>query len=181
MITIIIPTVDKTTQRDAIRSVEEQTSNSWKIILGGDGFMPEFRSEDGRIEVVEVPRQGEAGLMRNYLGQMVDTEWVGFLDDDDELDKRYVEIFEKSNEDCDVMIFNMLNYGEVLPPLGNRDIQHGRVGISFAMKTEVFKDYPFDGHGASEDYRMLYNLKNNGLRIKFLDFVGYYVRPWLRS
>jgi len=174
-----MPTIDKGQQREAIATVENQTSGLWNLVVGGDGYLPAFTSEDDRIGVVEIPRKGEAGLVRNAISEYVNTEWIGFLDDDDELLPTYVETWER-NQDCDCMVFQMDNYGQLLPPTGTREAQFGFIGISFAVKISVFKNHPFDGQGQGEDYRFVYTLQNAGYNVRFLDTLGYLVRPYLK-
>jgi glycosyltransferase involved in cell wall biosynthesis len=179
MIGLIVPTISKTTLPGAIQSLYNQSNPDWKVIVCGDSHIPDYQFLDDRVKIVGIQRKAEAGLVRNYGAHLLDTEWVGFLDDDDELYPEYVQTFYDNQKDTDVLIYKMINYGSIIPdqPI----IRHGLVGISFALKREIFLDHPFDGQGAGEDYRLLYTLEKLGYKIKFLDYVGYHVRKYLED
>jgi glycosyltransferase involved in cell wall biosynthesis len=134
-------------------------------------------------EVEKDKHKTGAGKSRNRAVSRIKTEWVGFLDDDDEATPDYEERFRevlKDNPDADCIIFRMkFPDGRILPkvPL----VEWGNVGIAFAVKTELIKKYPFvkgsDGFRLNEDYLALKKLKENGAKIVFCPYVTYIVKP----
>lgn len=192
-ITFIIPTINRDSLSSAINSIKNQTSSNWKIIVAGDGFVPmELKQEnaDNRILFIASPRKQSAGEVRNWASKFVMTEWVGFLDDDDELYPEYVSKWNELKNLSDVIIFKMENYGDLVPhEAGNRfleasEIKYGNIGISFCMKTECFKLCKFDNEqltGSGEDYRMIDELYKNNYSIYFSDYIGYHVRKYLKD
>jgi len=78
--TVVIPTVSTRVEmrQRAIASAEAQTEDVEVIVVEDDKFTGSFR-------------QGGAAETRNLGLQMVETEWVTFLDDDDELYPQHVE------------------------------------------------------------------------------------------
>jgi len=91
-ITILMPSISKGQLLDAIATVQNQTNPNWKLLVGGDGHIPLVEIDDPRIDVIGIPATREAGLMRNKLSRLASTEWIGFLDDDDELHPDYVRV-----------------------------------------------------------------------------------------
>ena len=106
------------------------------------------------------------------------TEWVGFLDDDDTLDHRYHEWLNEECKDYDMLIFNMARpEGLILPGHTNVDeLVYNWVGISFALKTEIAKRFPFKNM-ISEDWDLIQRIKEAGFKIKISQHVAYYIRP----
>ena len=169
MFTFIVPTINRSTLNYAVESVINQSITEWKAIVCGDGIMPPS-FEDNRILSVMTER-GDATKTREAALQYVDTEWVAFLDDDDWVAPNYLEIFYKYIESSDVIISQMMNYGTPIPQLNW--IQHGQVGISFALRTDVWRvnkmpDPP------SEDYKFLHLLEMKNYRISYTNNCGYF-------
>lgn len=102
MITFIIPSINRPTLQRTIDSLLNQTSPNWRAIVVFDG-VDGITFEDERIIVLRInktglegPKNGQSGLVRNEGIKLVKTDWIGFLDDDDSLDKNYVKtLFEK--------------------------------------------------------------------------------------
>ena len=88
MITFIIPSIGRDTLINSIQSIQNQTNENWKLIVIFDGVKSTLDFQDDKIKVFEIEKTGEctnnAGNVRNYGMQYVDTEWIAFLDDDDE-------------------------------------------------------------------------------------------------
>ena len=185
MITIVVPTISKGPLRDSLQTVQDQSVGDWKLYVFGDGHIPTIYHEDEslwqdeRIVFGGFPRTADPGLMRNKICRLVTTEWVGFLDDDDELNVDYVSMWQQNKDECDVLIYQMDNYGSLLPETGRHSLEFGHVGISFAVKTQLVVEHKFDANGNGEDYRFLQKMQDLGYTIKFLDWCGYYVRPYL--
>ncbi len=123
-----------------------------------------------------------AGATRNKAIQNALTEWVGFLDDDDVLDPHYHEWLNEEWSGYDVVIFKMkIGPQEVIPQTNEvENLKLGGVGISFALKTELAKRFPFITEDREsvlhEDWEMIKTLREKGYRVKISERVAYYVR-----
>jgi glycosyltransferase involved in cell wall biosynthesis len=92
MITFIIPTINRHTLSRTIDCLINQTNPNWKAIVVFDGVKCE-KYLDPRIKSLSIEKMGKqnfAGLVRNQAINMVDTEWIGFVDDDDTISYDYV-------------------------------------------------------------------------------------------
>lgn len=158
MITFIIPSINNTLQR-SVDSLINQTDDDWKCIIVYDGVKGK-KFQDSRIKPlfiektgIEGKNNGEAGLVRNVGIMKCDTEWIGFLDDDDTLDKDYVKTLKDKYLDYDVVIWRMLyKDGRVIPRFGNNKLVFGNVGISYCYKN---KGLLFDENRTGEDLDFL--------------------------
>jgi hypothetical protein len=70
----------------------------------------------------------------------------------------------------------MLNYGFPIPP--GEFIEHGQVGISFAVKRDVLLANPFPPP-PSEDFKFLHMVQERGFKITYTNTCGYIVRKFL--
>ena len=177
MFTFIIPSIRKDTLEYAVESVLGQNYQDWRAIVCGDGvYVPPF--EDDRILTIIAPRRALASATRLYAAKYVDTEWIVFLDDDDWVAPNYLETFLPLVDTSDVIISQMMNYGTVMP--AGHDIIHGNVGISFAVRTDVFlkEGMPED---PSEDYKFLAHMRAQQYRINYTLQCGYFVRKFLND
>lgn len=160
MLTIIIPTLMRPSLNRAIKSVEDQTIRTNYIVIG------------------DVDRIGP-GLTRNVAINSVRTNWVGFLDDDDYLDEHYHEWLQKEKDGYDMVIFRMQNSPlkeEAVPKSTEPDdLKFNEVGISFAMRTDVAKLFPFSEIVPGEDFELIMRVKQAGYRLKISDKVAYYI------
>lgn len=181
-ITFIIPTIGRETLSNSIKSIEDQTSNNWKIIIIFDGIEPTIHTSNSKIQIIKSDKKGKdensAGNVRNYGMSFCTTKWIAFLDDDDVISNNYVETFNneiKEYPNIDVIIFRMCRNNIILPILDTDSFYEGFVGISFAIKTEIFKN----GHkfipSKIEDFKYLELLKNNNYKIMISPYVKYYV------
>ncbi len=183
-ITFIIPTIGRETLKRTVDSLMNQTISDWNAIIIFDGMKANCDFNDRRILVKEIDKLGlnanSAGLVRNYGMQFVETEWIAFVDDDDTLSIDYVETFMKeieSNGDIDVIIFRMRREDRIIPKLDTDNFYLCDVGISFAIKQQIYEDgYQFTPDGA-EDFLYLDSIrKSNKYTIMISPFVKYYVR-----
>ena len=88
-VTVLLPTYNR---RDylprAIDSIVRQTFPDWRLIVLNDGgedvadIVAGFK--DPRIEYVNLPHKGKAGVLNTAL-KMVESEYVSYMDDDDEV------------------------------------------------------------------------------------------------
>jgi len=179
-ITFIIPTIGRITLLDAINSLIEQDDPNWKAIIIFDGIEKNIEINDDRIIIVEIDKQNNAGLVRNIGFQYVkDSEWIGFLDDDDYLSNNYISRLKEEiniNNTIEVCIFRMSYPNKfILPMATDRNIIRNRVGISFAIKKYIsesifFKDSYY------EDFYYLKELQMKKYKILISSYVCYFIR-----
>ena len=179
-VTFIIPTIGRETLKNTLQSLKNQTHTNWKAIVIFDGIKPNIEENDPRINIIQIEKKGRlnyAGRVRNIGILEVNTEWVAFVDDDDTITENYLEIFENEVDvDLDVIIFRMLRGYEILPPLEHLDFVKNFVGISFCVKTRLFKnEYLWFNESATEDYDLLDLFRSKGKKIKLSKKITYLV------
>lgn len=181
MITFIIPTINRPSLKNSLESLINQTKSNWKAIVLFDN-VPDFKEvvRDKRITYINVEKKGSldennhgmAGLLRNVgLDLAKDARIIGFLDDDDILEPKYIE---NINPNYDINVFRMRWYNNIILPQGN-DIRCGNVGISFCFKNN--QSARFKNNSSFEDYEFLKALIDE-LKYSYLvnDYIGYTVR-----
>ena len=195
-VTFIVPSVGRETLNRTLHSLQAQTNPDWKAFVGFDGFsvFPEmdlvyderiryYLLEDKLGNSLKSTDKNGAGIVRNYLMNDVETEWVAFVDDDDTVKTEYVtwlaEEIKLYQPDCIVfrMTWSDQHNNQVLPAPGFYDIVHCSVGISFAVRVSFVRQFDawFEQH-SSEDFSFLEQLKNLGARIVVSDRIAYNVR-----
>lgn len=156
-LTIIIPTIGRKTLERAIHSVEHQTIET-------------------ELEVeLDINHEGQA-VVRNRMIKDCTTKWVGFCDDDDWLDPHYHEWLDEATIGVDMIIFYMQHGNGLIIP-GHTDVdrlKYNWVGISFALRTKVAKQFPFESM-IGEDFDLIKRVKNAGYRIKIVPKVAYFI------
>jgi glycosyltransferase involved in cell wall biosynthesis len=185
MITFIIPTIGKDTLKNSIESLENQTDNNWKAIVIFDGVKPNIEINNPKIEVLDIEKKGVggngAGKVRNHGMEKVDSEWIAFLDDDDTIAPDYVETFYKEIKEhpyVDVVIFRIYRYNlepNVVPFPESDNFHANEVGISFALKTEIFKSGLKFEPSSGEDFMYLTNIRANNYCMMISPYVKYFV------
>jgi glycosyltransferase involved in cell wall biosynthesis len=167
IITFIIPSLNRYTIIKSIESLKNQTDPNWKCILVYDGVDgPDF--SDDRILTIKIektglvgPSNGQSGLVRNEGIKLCNTEWIGFLDDDDTIHPDYVKTLYEKYSDHDFVVWRMkYQNGIVIPEPHRTDLVFARVGISFCYKNK-FGDLFFDQNRDGEDFDFLMKLKNS--------------------
>jgi glycosyltransferase involved in cell wall biosynthesis len=184
IITFIIPTIGRDTLQKSINSIINQTNKNWKAIIIFDGIKPTIHLNDERIKIISVPKLGQsvnsAGLVRNEGIKLVNTKWIGFLDDDDFISNDYVETFYqtiKENKDLDLLIFRMINCNKVILPLLKTDnFYTHQVGISFIMKKKIFDNGYIFTPSSTEDFMLLDKIRKGNYKMMISPYVKYYVR-----
>jgi glycosyltransferase involved in cell wall biosynthesis len=181
-ITFIIPTIGRDTLTRTLQSLFDQTDPDWSALVIGDHVDGGISNlpQDNRVWSCNLPvRRGTSnhgGQVRNVGIAIALSEWVGFVDDDDRLDPRYVETVRKEASDCDLWIFKM-KYpdGLVLPPGG--EISGGQIGISFSIRMAFVSDKGvWFNNSSDEDFTFINNCQKFGARVKISKDVGYYIR-----
>ena len=191
LITFIIPTLNRYTLADTIISLLSQTNTQWKAIIIFDGCSPSNPYilkllDNPNILCLTTPRLGteqeihnSAGFVRNIGLQLVDTPWVGFVDDDDILTCNYMESFIKelnATPSADVVVFKMIERGRIIPPLNFNELICGHVGISFVYRSSLIKDGFVFEQSKEEDYNLLKQFERTGKKIVLSPFITYLVR-----
>lgn len=202
-VTFCIPTIWRDSLQDALDSLEDQTHDDWQCVVIGDGngdwegepaYLKNRREhwrDDGRIHFGWVARTGSAGLTRNMAIRVARLEfpsqWIAFLDDDDAVSPFYVENLRNYHDalEPDVVVSRMFhpNFG-VLPDPYRPLLEHGHVGISFAVRNDFLPQDPFikedldnPGPNGNEDIQLIKRLQGMGAHIFISPTVDYYVRP----
>jgi glycosyltransferase involved in cell wall biosynthesis len=169
-ITFIIPSINRPSIINAVNSLLNQTNPNWVCIIIYDG-VDGFKFDDDRIKIVVTEKlggsssfHGISGLVRNVGLNMVNTNWIGFLDDDDTLDSNYVHTLFNKYTDYDFVIWKMKYTNGIILPRGNT-IKFGDVGISYCYKNK-FENLRFDKNRDGEDFDFL--LKLNSLSNNYI-------------
>lgn len=183
-VTLVIPTLGRDTLWRALHSLEEQTDERWDAVVVCDGWAPEDSAETERLHWHEGVF-GAAGLARNAGVRVARGDWVGFLDDDDELTPTYVEHLHQHIEDhprCEVVIFRMEHPDFGILPRLNGHLRLGSVGISFALRRELAQAYEFMAEDLRhpEDWDLISRLMHDGRKIFLSPSVDYLVRGHAR-
>jgi glycosyltransferase involved in cell wall biosynthesis len=186
LITFIIPTIGRTTLSKTLDCLINQSNPNWNAIVIFDGISSNIQTTDPRIRIIESSKLGQghnsAGLVRNYGITYADTEWVAFVDDDDSLSNKYVEIFTAESSAytlADIILFRM-EHPEVgpMPYLSTDTFYVQQAGISFAVKKRVFDEgHIFIPHCA-EDYFYLDEARNKKYNIMISPYVVYFVNKY---
>ena len=166
IITFIVPSLNRETLTNSINSILNQTNPNWKCIIIYDN-VDGITFNDERISTLKINKlgtdgvvHGQSGLVRNKGIEMVDTEWIGFLDDDDTIHPDYVKTLSEKYLDYDFVVWRMrYTNNKILPEINRNDLVFGRVGISFCYKNK-FNDLFFDVNRDGEDFDFLMKLKS---------------------
>ena len=109
VVTVVIPLYNKEGQIGrAIRSVQGQTFTDWRLMVVDDGSTdkgPEVVAgmDDRRIEMVRQANAGP-GAARNAGARLADTDYVAFLDADDEWYPEFLEVTLQAIRENDVAL-----------------------------------------------------------------------------
>jgi glycosyltransferase involved in cell wall biosynthesis len=192
MVTVIIPSIGRSTLLHSLKSLINQSNLYWKCLVGFDGINSIEKIQfplpkDPRIEYIFFPdklgidgQHGQAGKVRNNLIEMAKTDWVCFLDDDDTFKDAYIKtLYEEIRSSKSVVHMFRMTYNKdnsfVLPI--EKKVKSSYVGISFAVNINFLKnnDIKFD-NGQYEDFDLLVNIEKKGGEINWTDHILYNVR-----
>ena len=170
-VTFIVPTVNRATLFRTLASIRQQTNQRWKVIVIFDGCIPTDESivallKDTRILYVSIKKHGvlsskqsgQAGQIRNIGMSMVTTPWIGFVDDDDVILPNYIEKLIEESDNlsvADLISFRMIDTEQLVPPPFCQGILPNQIGISFAIKTSLFKEGFLFIQSEREDYHFV--------------------------
>lgn len=188
-VTFIIPTIGRQTLSRTLQSLIMQTDARWKAVVVYDGIKQQLPIIDDRIEYVfldsKIGKGNHAGKVRNYGFSFVKTEWVGFVDDDDTLDSRYVEWLDyhaTKDMSIDLFCFRMTYYhpgGLCIPGINRhslKSIPNGEVGISFAFKSRCLQEFGLKFKSSwIEDWYFIKEVMYRGYEAKLLQESAYNV------
>lgn len=195
MISFVIPSIGRETIKYSLMSLLNQSMSNWKCVVGFDGISEGDINKsililDDRITYVYFPQKlgqsahhGNAGLVRNSIIEKLsdDTEWIGFLDDDDTLSKFYIEILEleKTKYKFDCCVFRMRydkDNQKVIPPFEINHLQQNYVGISFCVNRKFIEknNIKFTNDNA-EDFKFLKEISDKGGKIHISSHITYNV------
>lgn len=181
---------------NSLESLRRQTDQRWKAIVCFDHCDPTVEPDE-KVSVARFDgdsgfgpdcryciagRKSSAGVVRNHVIDRADTEWVAFLDDDDMVTEDYVARLVEESErapESKAIVFRMLlshSSPRFIPSpwASHNNFKHGSVGISFAMRRELFPRCKFE-RGRGEDFRLLSEIKTQGL-VYFSHYATYLVR-----
>lgn len=182
-ITFIIPSINRPSLHRTIDSLIRQKNPNWKAIIIFDGVKSNIKIADNRFSIININKIGKrnnAGEVRNIAIKEIDTEWCGFVDDDDMLLNNYVELFYEyiTNENyLDVILFRMKKSKRIIPEYNKNNLiwtKNGNVGISFCSKTDILKKYKFIPSN-TEDFNLIDRLNKNKKKIMISDKITYLV------
>src|SRR3972149_1719751 len=133
-VTFLIPTLGRYSIHQALGSLRDQTNPNWKAIVIFDNHDITI-STDEKVSAYrfDKPLGQGPGIVRNYAFPFVDTDWIAFLDDDDYVDKTYVDrIFHyaKANYDLINFTYRDVNSGNTQPSPGSDSRTSGGSGSS---------------------------------------------------
>jgi hypothetical protein len=137
-------------------------------------YIPTFIIPDICIKDT-VNRARNAGMVRNAALEHIQDGWVGFIDDDDELEPGILDKIIPYFNDYDLVIPRArMPDGTLL--WEEPKIAGGNVGIWFYYNKSRFPNTRFY-QSDFEDFRFIQTLEFAGARIKFLDEIAYRVKP----
>lgn len=178
-ITFIIPTIGRESLKKAIQSLIDNESKLWKAIVVFDGISI-ITFPHPSIQSITIPKVGFrncAGEVRNRGIKLADTEWIGFLDDDDTLTQDYMYRLQneiQANPNADIIVFRMINSDHRVIP-SRAHLAYGNVGISFVVKRKIFDFIKFEAN-TYEDFHLLNRAQQNNYKIHISNFITYLVR-----
>lgn len=181
MITFIVPTLGRETLSNTIDSLINQCDCDWKAIVVFDG-VPKINYTDNRITSFSIDKAGiknHAGQVRNAAFNLVTTEWIAFVDDDDTLSPDYVNKFKEEialNPKAKCIIFRMktkYDPDKVLPAPHHNNFLKNKVGISFAIKKDI--NILFEP-SLVEDFVLLDKIRSENHKMVISPYVTYFVR-----
>lgn len=194
-ILFIIPSINRTTITRAVESVLKQTDDRWHLCIVYDKVDEPVFKDSEKITCINLDKKlgkghNSAGCVRNVAIDkfMLDYKWIGFIDDDDELNENYVSLLFNKYSEYDLVIFRMIcthkhdkTKKQLIPPrswLGfpakSNTFKPNLVGISFCFKTPVNTRFI---PSRREDYYFVNSLyKEKEISHVITDEIGYYVR-----
>ena len=196
LITFIIPTIGRKTLEQSLESLIQLKCNNWKAIVLFDGINNNLECKEkyntDKFIFQEIKKHGNinvknnAGKVRNIgfqiiIDQLIDTEFIGFLDDDDTIHPNFITYLEEEknkNSLIETCIFRMMyQNGYFLPNKYHTKIKVKQFGISFAIRKQYleknavqFQNHPY------EDFLFLKLLEQKKCKIVISPYIAYFIR-----
>ena len=188
LVTFVVPSKGRVTfvTNATLQSIVAQDVDDWRAIFVYDGVQGVPALTDDRIEYKTIPKSGvanHAAQIRNYAMSIANSWWFAWVDDDDTISRSYVKyLLQETSQTpgAECVIFRMATewHGPiVLPPHNATDFEVDRVGISFAIRADVYhKRGFFFIPGGKEDYIFLDKLRKSNVTNFLSAFFAYYVK-----
>lgn len=186
IITFIVPSLGRPTLIRTLESIQSQTNVLHHTIVvfdGEDAAQASPVKSYPNTTFLTSPKQGRAGLVRNFALPHVKTEWTGFVDDDDTLSPGYID--ELLINTCDLLVFSTSAFhhgGEHIDPdrsiKNASDLRIGVIGIAYALKTTLWTSNPFTSLAKGEDIDVLLKVRNSGYKVIITKFIGYFINNY---
>jgi len=179
-ITFIVPTKCRETLQRTIDTVSA-IKNAHVLVVTDNCSTKASGQNSKTIALQKKLGQGvnSAGLVRNQgMRSNIQSDWVGFVDDDDTVSPQYGEYLKKY--DADIVIFRMKHPRlGIVPPMNHKTtFKKNAVGISFAVKTSFYKNNGlYFTPSNTEDFYFLDRARTMGAKIVIADEIAYFVRP----
>ena len=185
-ITFIIPSIGRETLAQTLKSLQKQNYPDWKAIVVFDGkkvpIPKDLPFDDKRIDYIRLDKKAgrsynSAGNVRNKAIPYINSKWVGFVDDDDSITPNYINnLLEESkmNLSSSCIVFRMYNGNKLIPSPNTKNLVINDVGISYALKADIFSKYKFIP-SKQEDFYHLLRLYKNNQKITLSDKLSYQV------
>ena len=196
LVTFIIPTIGRKTLEQSLESLLQLKCNNWKAIILFDGIKNNLECKEKyntkQFIFQEIKKQGNidiknnVGKVRNIVFQIIieqriDTEFVGFLDDDDTIHPNFITYLEEEKNKNSLMetcIFRMMyTNGYFLPNKYHTKIKVKQFGISFVIRKQYleksriqFQNHPY------EDFLFLKSLEQKKCKIIISPYITYFIR-----
>lgn len=165
IVTFLIPSLGRPYLKTTIESLYAQTSDQWECIIMFDGVEPTISPTD-KIRIIQNEKIGYPSNMRNLMIPMVDTKWIGFVDDDNTLKNTYVErlLTYISQGTYDLIHFTMFYTWnkELVPRPHINKLLYAQFGMSFAVRKAFIeeKNIKFRENQGNEDFEFLTDCEN---------------------
>lgn len=189
-ISFVIPSVGRKTIINTIQSIKNNTIEDWEIVIVFDNVPKDkipLIEKDPRIFIINSPKLGigknSGGNVRNVALKLINSDWTGFVDDDDTISIDYInklqqEILEHPQSNVIVFkLFRLTRKKRILPPPNKFFLIEGGVGISFCVNTKYYKSKNIYFQPSKiEDWNYLRRIKLLKGKILISRFLCYFAR-----
>lgn len=190
-ISIILPVYNaEKTIKKCIDSIINQTFKDYKIIVINDGSTDNTLNilnsyNDERLIVINSKNKG-TGNARNIALDKVDTEYITFIDADDYIDSRYLEILYNNiiNYSADIACSNRIKNKNKIEVLDRKKSlkyllclkeKYGVSVVAKLFKFSIIKDLRFDTNNHFEDIDYTINSFLNSKKVVYNKRKLYYI------
>jgi hypothetical protein len=183
LVTFVIPCKGRSTLNRALESIRNQTNPLWNVVVILDG-VDTRPYDDHRIHYRLIPKTAHhnfAAQLRNFGIQFARSEWVAFLDDDDAILPSYIDRLQDEIQrdrlvECVIFRMHRTPSPSILPKPNSRNFFVNEVGISFAVRKNLFIQGFFFVPGPTEDFVFLDRVRGAGRKVVISEYLTYLVR-----